>query len=56
MYIIYPIILTLSLPSPAVFSPPAGFNPLIVRFKLFNEARIDEKENKSPSTDWTGLY
>jgi hypothetical protein len=27
-----------------------------VRFKLFNEARIDEKENKLTSTDWMGLY
>jgi hypothetical protein len=26
-----------------------------VRFKLFNEARIDEKENKPTLTDWTAF-
>jgi hypothetical protein len=27
-----------------------------VRFKLFNEARKDEKGNELTSTDWMGLY
>jgi hypothetical protein len=29
---------------------------MAVRFKLFNEARINEKENELNSTDWMGLY
>jgi hypothetical protein len=27
-----------------------------VRFKLFNGARVDEKENEPTSTDWKALY
>jgi hypothetical protein len=27
-----------------------------VRFKLFNKARIDEKENEPTSADWMGFY
>jgi hypothetical protein len=27
-----------------------------VTFKLFNKARVDEKENELTSTDWMGLY
>jgi hypothetical protein len=29
---------------------------MTVRFKLFNEARIDKKENEQTSKDWKGLY
>jgi hypothetical protein len=35
---------------------PAYWMILPVRLKLFNEARIDEKENELTSTDWMGLY
>jgi hypothetical protein len=27
-----------------------------VRLKLFNKARIDEKENELTSADWTNFY
>jgi hypothetical protein len=34
----------------------ASWGAEIVKFKIFNEARVNEKENEPTSTDWMGLY